>query len=151
VVVATYVIQHPAIGVPDEIIAPNKEKSRKDGNDPNGKVPFRVCFMRLVRVISVWSPFPGSFPQCVGVIDICVHEPQHAAHDSSFSYNIWCAEFYLRHTVRLVTISTISVWSPFPLHHGSARRFRGRMGHIVPVRHLRKDRACHRRRGHRRQ
>jgi hypothetical protein len=66
VVVATYVIQHPAIGVPDEIIAPNKEKSRKDGNDPNGKVPFRVCFMRLVRVISVWSPFPGSFPQCVG-------------------------------------------------------------------------------------
>jgi hypothetical protein len=62
VVVATYVIQHPAIGVPDEIIAPNKEKSRKDGNDPNGKVPFRVCFMRLVRVISFWSPFPGSFP-----------------------------------------------------------------------------------------
>ena len=50
--VATYVIQHPAIEVPDEIIAPNKEKSRKDGNDPNGKVPFHVCFMRLVRVIS---------------------------------------------------------------------------------------------------
>src|SRR5580658_1832271 len=32
-------------------------------------------------------------------------------------------------------------------HHGSARRFRGRMGYIVQVRHLRKDRACHRRRG----
>jgi hypothetical protein len=31
----------------------------------------------------------------------CVHEPQHAAQDPSLNYNIWCAKFYLRHTVRL--------------------------------------------------
>ena len=28
----------------------------------------------------------------------CVHEPQYAAQDSSFGYNIWRAKFYLRHT-----------------------------------------------------
>ena len=42
-------------------------------------------------------------PQCVGVNVFCVHEPQHAGHDPSFSYNIWCAKFYLRHTPRLST------------------------------------------------
>ena len=28
----------------------------------------------------------------------CVHEPQYAAQDPSFGYNIYCAKFYLRHT-----------------------------------------------------
>jgi hypothetical protein len=50
-----------------------------------------------------FSPFPlgvtGTGWQCVGVNVFCVHEPQHAGHDPSFSYNIWCAKFYLRHTV----------------------------------------------------
>jgi hypothetical protein len=57
------------------------------------------CSCPCFSVSQIWGPDQ----QCVGVIDICVHEPQHAAHDSSFSYNIWCAEFYLRHTVRLST------------------------------------------------
>jgi hypothetical protein len=42
----------------------------------------------------------GTDEQCVGVNVFCVHEPQHAGHDPSFSYNIWCAKFYLRHTAK---------------------------------------------------
>jgi hypothetical protein len=78
-------------------------------------------------------------------------EKCHFAFVSCVSLGSFPSGHHFQGHFRLVTISTISVWSPFPLHHGSARRFRGRMGHIVPVRHLRKDRACHRRRGHRRQ
>jgi hypothetical protein len=51
----------------------------------------------------------GSCPQCVGVNVFCVHEPQHAGHDPLFSYNIWCAKFYLRHTVRLSPINYRSI------------------------------------------
>jgi hypothetical protein len=47
----------------------------------------------------------GTDPQCVGVNVFCVHEPQHAGHDPSFSYNIWCAKFYLRHTALLSPVS----------------------------------------------
>jgi hypothetical protein len=43
--------------------------------------------------------------QCVGVNVFCVHEPQHAGYDPSFSYNIWCAKFYLRHTGYLSPIT----------------------------------------------
>ncbi len=43
-------------------------------------------------------PALGAELQCVGVKVFCVHEPQPAGHDPSFSYNIWCAKFYLRHT-----------------------------------------------------
>jgi hypothetical protein len=42
---ATYVIQHPAIGVPDEIIARRiRRKAGETEMTPNGKVPFHVCF-----------------------------------------------------------------------------------------------------------
>jgi Universal stress protein family len=40
----------------------------------------------------------GTDGQCVGEMIFCVHEPQYAAQDPSFGYNIWCAKFYLRHT-----------------------------------------------------
>jgi hypothetical protein len=39
--------------------------------------------------------------QCVGEKVFYLHEPQHAAHDSSFSYDKWCAKFYLRHTAEV--------------------------------------------------
>jgi hypothetical protein len=39
----------------------------------------------------------GVTSQCVGVNVFCEHEPQHAGDDPSFTYNIWCAKFYLRH------------------------------------------------------
>jgi hypothetical protein len=40
----------------------------------------------------------GTRYQCVGKNVFCGLEPQHKGHDQSFSYHIWCANFYLRHT-----------------------------------------------------
>ena len=38
----------------------------------------------------------GTAYECVGKNVFCGLEPQHKGHDQSFSYHIWCANFYLR-------------------------------------------------------
>jgi hypothetical protein len=53
--------------------------------------------------------------QCVGKNVFCGLEPQHKGHDQSFSYHIWCANFYLRqaHTYPLCPGAVVPVRRAF--------------------------------------